>query len=92
MLNPWYEGGANRVSLEQGQKNFSNFGVSEERFRENVKGVLAEDVRHKSWRPVNDGDRKHVTTQRLWTRRCRAGSGHGIIGSADRDRNMVTPE
>src|SRR5215813_6679922 len=62
LLDPWYEGGANKVSLQQAQENFSRFGVSERRFKNDVKGVLAGDVRDRSWRPVTEADRKHVIT------------------------------
>jgi hypothetical protein len=62
LLDPWYEGGANKVSLEQAQKNFVRFGVSEQGFVKNVKGVLARDVRDSLWRPVAEDDRKRVTT------------------------------
>lgn len=62
LLDPWCVGGANKVSLKQAQENFSRFGVSEQRFKQNVKAVLVEDVKDKSWRPVTDADRKFVTT------------------------------
>jgi len=48
--------------MQQAQKNFSQLGVSEQRFKKNVEGVLAGDVRAKAWRPVAEIDRKHVTT------------------------------
>ncbi len=62
LLDPWYEGGANKVSLQKAQENFARFGVSEQRFKKNVKGVISGDVRDQSWRPVAESDRKHVTT------------------------------
>jgi hypothetical protein len=62
LLDPWYEGGANKTSLKQAQENFCKFGVSDQRFKENIEGVLAEDVRDASWRPVTESDRKLVTT------------------------------
>ena len=62
LLDPWYVGGANKVSLQQAQENYSRCGVSEEKFKDNVEGVLPDDVRDKSWRPVAEVDRKHVTT------------------------------
>ncbi|HWW01244.1 MAG TPA: CPCC family cysteine-rich protein [Candidatus Acidoferrum sp.] len=62
LLDPWYVGGANKVSLQQAQENFSRFGVSEQRFKKNVKGVLAGDIRDERWRPVAEADRKYVTT------------------------------
>src|SRR6516164_4423173 len=62
LLDPWYVGGANKVSLHQAQENYSQFGVSEERFKDSVKGVFQGDVRDKSWRTVAERDRKYVTT------------------------------
>jgi hypothetical protein len=62
LLDPWYEGGANKASLKTAQENFLRFGVSEQRFHQNVKGVLAGDVRDETWRLVVEEDRKHVTT------------------------------
>jgi len=81
LLDPWYEGGANKVSLQQAQKNYSQLGVSEQRFKKNVKGVLAGDVRTRAWRPVAEIDRKHVTTPAALAKENQRGSGHGIIGS-----------
>jgi len=62
LLDPWYVGGTNKVSLQQAQENFSRFGVSEQRFAKDVKGVLAGDMRDPRWRPVSEADRKYVTT------------------------------
>jgi hypothetical protein len=62
LLDPWYVAGANKVSLQQAQENFSRFGVSEQRFKKNVKGILAGDIRDERWRPVAEADRKSVTT------------------------------
>src|SRR5258707_1871191 len=62
LLDPWYVGGANKVSLQEAQENFSKFGVSEKRFKNNIKGVLAGDIRDERWSPVAEADRTCVTT------------------------------
>ena len=62
LLDPWCVSGANKVSLQQAQQNFATGGVSEPRFKGNVKGVLAGDVRDPSWRQVTDADKSKVTT------------------------------
>ncbi len=50
---PDMAGGANNVSLIEAQKNFIELGVSEQRFKENVRGASAEDKRDTFWRPIN---------------------------------------
>jgi hypothetical protein len=50
ILDPWYQGGANKISLEEAQKNYAEIGASEDRFKSNVKGVLPGDVRDSLWR------------------------------------------
>lgn len=40
---PYYEGGANQVSLNQAKENFKNFGVIEERFKVFVRYPLADE-------------------------------------------------
>jgi len=62
LLNPWYSGGANNVSLEQAQKNYAEVGVSEAKFKSDVDGLLAGDTHEPSWRPVAEIDRQYVTT------------------------------
>ena len=62
LLDPWYEGGANDVSLDEAQRNYVNLGASEERFTADVKGVLSGDVRDPLWRQVKERDRAKVTT------------------------------
>jgi hypothetical protein len=62
LLDPWYRGGANKVSLHEAQKNYAEVGVSEPRFKENVKGVLPGDERDPLWRLVREADCQHVTT------------------------------
>jgi hypothetical protein len=62
LLNPWDHPGANKVSLQQAQKNYADFGVSEAKFKSYVKGVLLADTRDPLWRPVTEADRQHVAT------------------------------
>jgi len=62
LLDPWYEGGANKVSLQEAQRNYAEVRVSEKNFKANVKGVLPDDMRDPLWRVVGDTDRQHVTT------------------------------
>ena len=62
LLDPWCEGGANKVSLQEAQRNFAEQGVSEARFKLNVKGVLSGDSRNPLWRRVRESDRRYVTT------------------------------
>src|SRR5262245_13967431 len=45
-------GGANRVSLVEGQRNFISIGASEERLRAFVRSLSAADRRDARWRPV----------------------------------------
>ncbi len=62
LLDPWYRGGANQVSLHEAQQNYAQVGVSEPRFKDNVKGVLPGDERDPLWRVVREADCQHVTT------------------------------
>lgn len=43
MENETYEGGANRVSLVQAQKNFIEFGACEEEFKKYVRNPLDDE-------------------------------------------------
>lgn len=45
--------GPNKVSLEQAQKNFSEFGAIEERLREHVRRPTKADQIDSAWRPLN---------------------------------------
>ncbi len=45
-----YSGGANKVSLIQGQKNFIKFGAIEEHFAKNVRKPNETDVRFTNWK------------------------------------------
>ena len=46
-------GGANTVSLVDGQKNFAAIGASEDRLREHCRQPSDTDVRDVAWRPVD---------------------------------------
>jgi cysteine-rich CPCC protein len=62
LLDPWFRGGANTVSLAEAQLNFQKHGASEIRFKKHVRHALPSDVRDPRWRPVGEVDRAHVTT------------------------------
>jgi hypothetical protein len=46
-------GGANHVSLIEGQKNFAEFGACEKRILKSVRPVSAADEKEKEWRPID---------------------------------------
>lgn len=62
--DPFYEGGANKNSLFESQKNYQKFGAVEERLRTEVRKPTEKDVKDSQWRLVdpekdkNVGDRK----------------------------------
>jgi hypothetical protein len=62
LLDPWFRGGANAASLDEAQRSYATVGVSEPRFKSNVRAALASDIRDPGWRPVNEDDRKSVRT------------------------------
>jgi Cysteine-rich CPCC len=62
LLDPWYVGGANRVSLAEAQENYAAIGASELRFKSNVKGILPGDAKDPTWRRVTDSDRSKATS------------------------------
>jgi hypothetical protein len=47
-------GGANHVSLIEGQHNFARYGVCEKRFQSKVRVATASDIRDPEWRPVDE--------------------------------------
>ena len=47
-------GGANRVSLAEGQRNFDKFGASERRLIPHVRRPGPGDERDAEWRTIND--------------------------------------
>jgi hypothetical protein len=62
LLDPWYVGGANRLSLAEAQENYATIGASEARLKSNVRGVLAGDTKDPAWYRVTDADRSKVTS------------------------------
>jgi rubrerythrin len=50
LADPDYEGGANRVSLRQAQKNFQKFGACEENMVNNVQPPSNDEARDKNWK------------------------------------------
>lgn len=50
--DPDYEGGANKVSLRQGQKNFVEFGACEREMINNVRQPTNEEKRDENWNPL----------------------------------------
>lgn len=48
---PDYEGGANRVSLIQAQKNFIDFGACEWELKMWVRGPLKNEPKDENWKP-----------------------------------------
>jgi hypothetical protein len=51
--DPDYEGGANRVSLKQGQKNFIEFGACERDMIKNVIQPTKDEQREENWKPLD---------------------------------------
>lgn len=50
--DPDYEGGANQVSLRQGQKNFLEFGACEKEMIELVRKPNKNDIKDEEWKPL----------------------------------------
>ena len=42
--NPYYKGGANRVSLNEAKENFKKYGVSELEFKKYVRSPLEDEI------------------------------------------------
>lgn len=51
--DPNYEGGANRVSLKQGQQNFIEFGACESDMIKNVRKPTKDEQRNHNWKPLD---------------------------------------
>ncbi|TAG91804.1 MAG: hypothetical protein EAZ20_03055 [Bacteroidetes bacterium] len=49
--NPDYEGGANKISLKQAQKNFIEFGACDLDMKQNVRQANLEEPKDKNWKP-----------------------------------------
>ena len=61
-------GGANKVSLVEGQRNFASFGACEREMVTNVRSPSARDRRDPDWRPI-DPDRDYFDDWRDPNRR-----------------------
>jgi len=48
-------GGANHVTLVDGQRNFTLYGACEASAGPHVRGVTESDTRDPQWRPINEG-------------------------------------
>ncbi len=56
LLDPAYQGGANRPSLMECQANYERLGASEERFVGDVRPPQADEIRDPEWRPAQESD------------------------------------
>lgn len=52
LADPDYEGGANRVSLRQGQLNFKEYGACEKEMIKNVRQPKKEEKRDDNWKII----------------------------------------
>ena len=50
--DPTYEGGANRVSLIQAQKNFLEFGACEPEMKHRVRKPAENEPKDENWQPL----------------------------------------
>ncbi len=64
MLDPWYSGGANRLSLEESQKSVAETGACDANGLEHALGVQPDDCRDPQWRLVTEADRNNVKKPR----------------------------
>jgi hypothetical protein len=60
--DPWFAGGANKPSLAEAQRNYSEFGAMERRFLKNVRRPGDSDAVDPTWRPLLESDRQFSTT------------------------------
>jgi hypothetical protein len=51
--NPEFEGGANRMSLRQAQRNFREFGACSREMLSNVRLPRKDEQRDENWKPLN---------------------------------------
>ncbi len=51
--DPNHKGGANRVSLRQGQKNFLEFGACEKEMIKNARPPTKREQRDENWKPFD---------------------------------------
>ena len=54
---PRLAGTTNTVSLVQAQRNFAQFGASEERFAGDVRAPTSKELLDEGWRPIDERDR-----------------------------------
>jgi hypothetical protein len=52
LKDPDYEGGANKVSLKQGQRNFKKYGACEKEMIKNVRPPKKDEKRDKEWKLI----------------------------------------
>lgn len=64
LLDPWYEGGANRPCLHQAQMNYVEFGACEQVARSHVRSAQLSDERDTRWRQVTEIDKDFVKLPR----------------------------
>lgn len=53
LKDPDYEGGANKVSLKQGQRNFVKYGACEKEMIKNVRPPKKDEKRDKEWKLID---------------------------------------
>jgi hypothetical protein len=53
LKDPDYEGGANKVSLRQGQRNFEKYGACEKEMIMNVRPPKTDEKRDKEWKLID---------------------------------------
>lgn len=53
LKDPNYEGGANRVSLRQGQKNFKKYGACEKEMVKNVRQPNKDEKKDHNWKSLD---------------------------------------
>lgn len=54
-------GGANHVTLVDGQRNFALYGACEDKVRPHVRGATESDKRDPEWRAIKEGHDKIET-------------------------------
>lgn len=63
--DPFYEGGANRISLIQAQKNFMEFGACEKDMLKYVRRPSPDEQRDKNWKPFEEVVKQQPVTINL---------------------------
>lgn len=68
--DPWFVGGANKISLFEAQKNFRKYGAVEERFISYTRSATGDDIKDAGWRELIEADKAHSTTpaeiEKVW--------------------------